>query len=50
IVIITPESVVNKMFRTFLDWLQGLYLLERFIFNKCYTLLDNIAEFRPKMR
>jgi hypothetical protein len=25
-------------------------LLERFVFNKCYTLLDSTAEFRPKMR
>jgi superfamily II DNA helicase RecQ len=25
-------------------------LLKRFVFNKCYTLLDSTAEFRPKIR
>jgi len=33
-----------------LDRLQGLYLLERFVFDKCYTLLDSMAEFRLEMR
>ncbi|TVY53455.1 ATP-dependent DNA helicase hus2/rqh1 [Lachnellula suecica] len=50
IVIVTPESAVNKTFGTFLDRLQGLYLLERFVFNKCYMLLNSTAEFRPKMQ
>ena len=25
-------------------------MLERFVFNKCYTLLDSTAEFRPKIQ
>lgn len=50
IVIITPESAVSKTFGTFLDRLQGLHLLERFIFDECHTPLDSTAEFRPKMR
>jgi superfamily II DNA helicase RecQ len=33
-----------------LDRLQGLHLLERFVFDKCYTPLDSTAEFRPKMQ
>jgi hypothetical protein len=33
-----------------LDQLQGLHLLERFVFDKCYTLLDSTAKFCPKMR
>ncbi|TVY62820.1 hypothetical protein LSUE1_G006901 [Lachnellula suecica] len=50
IVIITPESAISKIFGTFLDRLQGLHLLERFVFDKCYTPLNSTAEFRPKMR
>ncbi|KUJ10584.1 uncharacterized protein LY89DRAFT_596276, partial [Mollisia scopiformis] len=50
IVIITLESAVSKTFGTFLDRLQGLHLLERFVFNEYYTPLDSTAEFRPKMR
>jgi RecQ family ATP-dependent DNA helicase len=50
IVIITPESAVSKTFGTFLDRLQGLHLLERFVFDECHTPLDSTAEFRPKMR
>ncbi|PQE05104.1 hypothetical protein CJF31_00006102 [Rutstroemia sp. NJR-2017a BVV2] len=49
-VIVTPEAVVSKMFGTFLDRLQRLHLLERFVFDKCHTVLDNTAEFRPKIR
>jgi len=33
-----------------LDRLQGLHLLERFVFDECHTPLDSTAEFRPKMR
>ncbi|KAK6591502.1 hypothetical protein H4I95_12174 [Botrytis cinerea] len=50
IVIVTPESAVSKTFGTFLDRLQGLHLLERFVFDECHTPLDSTAEFRPKMR
>ncbi|KUJ21510.1 uncharacterized protein LY89DRAFT_694126 [Mollisia scopiformis] len=50
IVIVTLESAVSKTFGTFLDRLQGLHLLERFVFNECYTPLDSTAEFRPRMR
>jgi superfamily II DNA helicase RecQ len=50
IVIITPESAVSKTFGTFLDRLQGLHLLERFVFDECHTPLDSTPEFRPKMR
>ena len=50
IVIVTPESAVSKTFGTFLDRLQGLHLLERFVFDECHTPLDSTAEFRPEMR
>ena len=50
IVIVTPESAVSKTFGTFLDRLQGLHLLERFVFDVCYTPLDSTPEFRPEMR
>jgi len=50
IVIVTPESAVSKTFGTFLNRLQGLHLLERFVFDECHTPLDSTAEFRPKMR
>ena len=33
-----------------MDRLQGLYLLEQFVFNKYYTLLDSTPEFRPEIR
>ena len=50
IVIVTPESAVSKTFGTFLDRLQGLHQLDRFVFDECHTVLDSTAEFRPKMR
>ncbi|KAH9203197.1 hypothetical protein DL95DRAFT_231945, partial [Leptodontidium sp. 2 PMI_412] len=50
IVIITPETAVSKTFGTFLDRLQGLHLLERFVLDECHTPLDSTAEFRPKTR
>jgi RecQ family ATP-dependent DNA helicase len=50
IVIVTPESAVSKTFGTFLDRLQGLHLLERFVFDECHTPLDSTPEFRPEMR
>ncbi|PQE21975.1 hypothetical protein CJF32_00009925 [Rutstroemia sp. NJR-2017a WRK4] len=45
-----PEAVVSKTFGTFLDRLQRLHLLERFVFDKCYIVLDSTTEFRPKIR
>ncbi|KAH9203199.1 P-loop containing nucleoside triphosphate hydrolase protein [Leptodontidium sp. 2 PMI_412] len=50
IVIVTPESAVSKTFGTFLDRLQGLHQLDRFVFDECHTVLDSTPEFRPKMR
>ena len=50
IIIITPESAVSKTFGTFLDRLQGLHLLERFVFNEYYMPLDSTPEFRPEIR
>src|SRR6266536_867970 len=50
IVIVTPESAVSKTFGTFLDRLQGLYQLDRFVFDECHTVLDSTPEFRLKMR
>ncbi|KAF8854724.1 hypothetical protein BDZ45DRAFT_693137 [Acephala macrosclerotiorum] len=47
IVIVTLESAVSKTFETFLDRLQGLHQLDRFVFDECYTVLDSTAEFRP---
>ncbi|KAH9203746.1 hypothetical protein DL95DRAFT_138461 [Leptodontidium sp. 2 PMI_412] len=41
IIIVTPESAVSKTFRTFLDRLQGLHQLDRFVFDKCHTVLDS---------
>jgi RecQ family ATP-dependent DNA helicase len=50
IVIVTPESAVSKTFGTFLDRLQGLCQLDRFVFDEYHTLLDSTAEFRPKVK
>ncbi len=50
IVIVTPESAVSKTFGTFLDRLQGLYQLDRFVFDECHTVLDSTPEFCLKMR
>lgn len=49
IVIVILESAVSKTFRTFLDRLQGMHQLDRFVFNECHTVLDSTAEFRPKI-
>jgi len=50
IVIVTPESAVSKTFGTFLDRLQGLCQLDRFVFDEGHTVLDSTADFRRDMR
>jgi superfamily II DNA helicase RecQ len=50
IVIVTPESVVSKTCGTFLDRIQGLHQLGRFVLDECHAPLDCTPEFRPEMR
>jgi hypothetical protein len=49
IIIITPEAMVSKIFGMFLNDLQGRQELVRIIYDKCYTIMDNTPDFRPKM-
>ncbi|KAF8847136.1 hypothetical protein BDZ45DRAFT_607871, partial [Acephala macrosclerotiorum] len=50
IIIVTLESTINKTFETFLNRLQELYQLDRFVFDEYHTILNNTTEFRLKMR
>ena len=49
IILVTPEAVVSKTFRTFTNRLQRTYKLDRIVFDECYTILDCRLRFRPKM-
>ena len=50
IVLVTPESVVTKGFREFINRLRGRQQLDRIVVDECHTVLDSTEEFRPRMR
>ena len=49
IILVTPEAVVSKTFRTFANRLQRTCKLDRIVFDECHTILDCGPRFRPKM-
>lgn len=48
-VLVTPESVITKAFRTFLNRLDGSHRLDRIVIDECHTVLDSTERFRPAL-
>lgn len=49
IILVTPEAVVSKTFRTFVNRIQRTCKLDRIVVDEWYTILDCGPQFRPKM-
>jgi hypothetical protein len=49
IVLVTPESVITKGFRGFINRLLARQRLDRVVIDECHVILDSSADFRPKL-
>ena len=49
VVLVTPESVVTKGFRGFINRLVARQRLDRVVVDECHVILDSSADFRPKL-
>jgi superfamily II DNA helicase RecQ len=50
IVFVQPESAVGTKFGQYLNRLEGLGQLDRFVLDECHTVRQSRPDFRPKMR
>jgi RecQ family ATP-dependent DNA helicase len=50
VVFVQPESAVGTKFNQYLNRLEGLGQIDRFVIDECHTVMQSRPDFRPKMR